>query len=875
MRKPSVPVLVPICVLVMMLCATIVSTGAENILDTDATGTDLVMADLALRDTVSYTGDPSDWRIYFHPGVRFGTDDRVIGFYDLMVPIYLSDNSILFINPRFSHDSMDGHEWNLGGGYRHILWNDQLLLGVNAYYDIKKHGDSGKYFDQWGMGFEVMGEFDEILKSGGGLGLTGRFNFYVPLEGARSGGDEKYTFRTLGIYSDGGTVYEPLAGLDYEAGFRIPYLSNYVETWVYAGGYHYQGRESGHLDGFCGRIEVIPADFLALDFEYRNDNRQGDEFYGEVKVEVPFSIGNLVRGENPFEGLGSRFGGSRDLAERMVEPVRRDIDIKIETIEPGIGEITGGMVEEIIFVSEGGEVDTLADGSFEHPYGSITDAMADPRIGVTAFTIHVINDNGGDGVAGGGDITGSGVAGFMIWGSGAAHPVYAAPTNMTSGYPEISSTIGVDDDAMEILGLHFNTGGAGLVASGGTGMSIHHNLFSIYGIDIDGFADASIHDNTFDGTTTGGVLIRKGSGLDIYGNRFLGGYGVFANDPGGAASDVHITGNTFDVSNYAMWFNYATGIEGLVIRNNDIAVDPSGGNSIFLQFLAPGSHIGTAGSPVIINGNRITGSSGIGLYSAGDMFAEITDNTVSIGGSGGSGITGINVTSTDGNCGFDGTTITPVLVKRNIITINAVNGGATGINLEANAALFAEITDNDLTGGITARFNAEGIRMNSGSIGTDGTTVAPVLVENNFMAVTSDNSTAVGLACTANGPILSRITNNNMSGGITGNWYAYGILLVSNSSLIGDSSLPTPAPTLVRNNTGAITGGAYRYQLWLDTGTPGGGNYVDWTGNSFTPAGGDGTWDGNYDTGEALPQLPLDENQPVNTNFGVGDVITP
>ena len=33
----------------------------------------------------------------------------------------------------------------------------------------------------------------------------------------------------------GGTVYEPLTGLDYEAGMRIPYLSEYVETWAYGG----------------------------------------------------------------------------------------------------------------------------------------------------------------------------------------------------------------------------------------------------------------------------------------------------------------------------------------------------------------------------------------------------------------------------------------------------------------------------------------------------------------------------------------------------------------------------------------------------------------------------------------------------------------
>jgi len=113
MRKYKFVVGLLVFVLSVVLCATMVSAGNENILNTGASGTDLVMNDLALRDAVSYTPEPSDWTIYFHPGIRFGTDDRVIGFYDVLVPVYLSDNSMLFVNPRFSHDSDDGHEWNL------------------------------------------------------------------------------------------------------------------------------------------------------------------------------------------------------------------------------------------------------------------------------------------------------------------------------------------------------------------------------------------------------------------------------------------------------------------------------------------------------------------------------------------------------------------------------------------------------------------------------------------------------------------------------------------------------------------------------------------------------------------------------------------
>ena len=644
MRKHTYLISILIFILSGILCTTMMSVGADDILRTDATGTSLVMTDLALRDTVSYTGDPTDWTVYFHPGIRFGTDDRVIGFYDVLAPVYLSENSILFVNPRFSHDSDDGHEWNLGGGYRHILWDNQLMLGINAYYDIKKHGDSGKYFDQWGMGFEAMGEFDDVLASGGGLGLTGRFNFYVPLDGSKSSGTgEGYAFKSLGIYSTGGgavTVYEPLTGLDYEIGMRIPYLSNYVETWAYAGGYHYQGRESGHLDGFCGRIEVIPADFLALDFEYRNDNRQGDEFYGEGKVEVPFSIGNLVRGENPFEGLGGRFGGSRNLHERMVEPVRRDIDIKIEAVEStNNGEGAGGLVEEVIFVSEGGETDPLADGTFEHPYASIVDALSDPRIGVTAFTIHVINDNRGDGVAGGGWVI---FPNILVWGSGVPHPLYPDISKMTPGYPSISSMMGASMPFVEVCGLDL----IGVAIVDGTGVTIRDNI--ITGIS----------------------------------------WGIYRSSLGDVGSPT----------------------DPLVIRNNEITVSWTGNvYGVFLEAIG------------------------------GSIYAQVYDNRM-------------DVTSTGGT--------------------------ATGANFQT-------------LGG-----------------------------------------------------------------------------------LIGSAAMPTG----FENNSGTITGATDRVMLYLETSNPGLGHNVVWSGNILTPAGGDGTWGGNYTSGESLPQVLIDQNQPVYTDFsniGAGDTLNP
>jgi len=190
-----------------------------------------------------------------------------------------------------------------------------------------------------------------------------------------------------------------------------------VETWLYGGGYHYHGDYVGPINGWTARLEVIPTDFLRLSYEYRNDNTNHGEHHGEVSFEVPFSVENLFAGKNPFEGLGKRLSGSREFKERMVEPVRRDPDIRI--VHGGSGTGGGTLVEGVVFVSESATASS-GDGSYENPFATIAEAMAAINSGGIysgITTIHVIDDGGG--TVGGGIAD---IASLLIWGSGMRHP---------------------------------------------------------------------------------------------------------------------------------------------------------------------------------------------------------------------------------------------------------------------------------------------------------------------------------------------------------------------------------------------------------------------------------------------------------------------
>ncbi len=198
--------------------------------------------------------------IYARPSVRFGTDDRTLYIMDILIPLYQGQKNVLFFNPRFTAQDIDGWETNLGLGYRHLFLNDRLILGANVFYDTRETSWA-TYHDQIGMGLEAMGE---IPIGSLDLGLTGRFNYYIPLtdpittnRSIGGGTGSGFIFREGGIYSVGSglsvwSVEEALEGFDAEAGFRVPYLSNYVETWVYGGGYHYSGRFVKDIDGLFG-----------------------------------------------------------------------------------------------------------------------------------------------------------------------------------------------------------------------------------------------------------------------------------------------------------------------------------------------------------------------------------------------------------------------------------------------------------------------------------------------------------------------------------------------------------------------------------------------------------------------------------------------
>jgi hypothetical protein len=290
-------------------------------------------------------------------------------FIDLMLPVYGNNNFLFFLNTNSKASDENDYEQNLGLGMRGII-NDQVILGVNAYYDYLRSQSDFDYH-QWGVGAEILTKWVDV-----------RGNYYEPFGTTHNflPTDSPYWFGSSNVFYHE-DVEEALKGWDAELGVLIPGISNYIETRVFGGGYWYDSEflKDNDISGVRVRGEIRPADFLNINVEYRDDDFFGSNTYAGAYLDIPFSLEKLLTGKNPFEGTGEAYAfgkGARTLRERMTDKVVRDRDIVAPRIR-NIDVVDPTIVSEIIYVDL--ENPNPGDGTLANPYQDINDVMTDPK----------------------------------------------------------------------------------------------------------------------------------------------------------------------------------------------------------------------------------------------------------------------------------------------------------------------------------------------------------------------------------------------------------------------------------------------------------------------------------------------------------------
>jgi hypothetical protein len=130
-----------------------------------------------------------------------------------------------------------------------------------------------------------------------------------------------------------------LEGWDAEIGVKLPLAEQMPEVRLFYGYYDFDKRYGGEIPGPKARLEVRAGPYLTLDAEVFEDEELNDtKYFVGVRFHMPFDLGKLFKGQNPFGYDKKRIQQfrSRPLVNRITEDVIRDV--RIQTSESEFSE---------------------------------------------------------------------------------------------------------------------------------------------------------------------------------------------------------------------------------------------------------------------------------------------------------------------------------------------------------------------------------------------------------------------------------------------------------------------------------------------------------------------------------------------------------
>ncbi|CAK9013116.1 Invasin [Durusdinium trenchii] len=300
-------------------------------------------------------------------GEDVGVDDSFSTIEWFMPLLGNLENEMLFGDARgiFRHDGTLGS--NLGLGYRIFDPTYNRIFGVNAYWDHLQTKDSE--FNQLGIGMEAIGPYLEL-----------RSNVYIP--------DVSDTEQPIANAFVGHQLLVnrneiALTGVDAEIGASLPRLGE-LQARVFGGVYHYRQTNVDSTTGWRMRGELNYSEGLALQASVQDDSLFG----------TTWSIGGVIRyvtellpphpqGQKPMDDKffrSAQSGWSSPINYRLGDPVHRLPNIAVTYGEGTVATDGAGTELQFLHVVNGG----AGTGTFDDPYGSLSDALADADAG-TAF----------------------------------------------------------------------------------------------------------------------------------------------------------------------------------------------------------------------------------------------------------------------------------------------------------------------------------------------------------------------------------------------------------------------------------------------------------------------------------------------------------
>lgn len=245
---------------------------------------------------------------------------------------------------------------NVGTGYRWFAEDQNRIYGINGYWDTRN--SNSLLFNQAGIGVESLGQIFDF-----------RANAYTPAVND--------TYQQGNAYFVGNGLILPstaaLSGVDAETGINFPTFYQ-ISTSLFGGGYYYDSNHTIAATGWRVRAEAMFRDCVVVGVSVQDDDLFGQTVNGMIELRhTVFHHTTLARRSMRHKFRQADGSGDGTVRHRLADPVYRRQNIVLQDESSRLTR-PGGAPLNFVHVVPGG----AGTGTFEDPYGTISNAMLDP-----------------------------------------------------------------------------------------------------------------------------------------------------------------------------------------------------------------------------------------------------------------------------------------------------------------------------------------------------------------------------------------------------------------------------------------------------------------------------------------------------------------
>jgi hypothetical protein len=228
--------------------------------------------------------------------------------FEAMIPIQQTCKSLFFADLRVVNlDHENRWEYNFGGGYRWYSPAFDRVIGVNAFYDMRK--TDFHLYQQIGIGLEVLSPCLEFRTNG--YFIVGAGHRLIDDTGLVNIGIANNNF----IFQRVQTIEVARGGIEVELGGRLPVFHRFAPR-AYVSFYSYSAEGVETANGIRGRLETQVTERASLHFSIQHDQ----VFHTTVAGGVSIAFGAPAYQRRP---------GVPTWEDVLHQRVHRDIDIVI------------------------------------------------------------------------------------------------------------------------------------------------------------------------------------------------------------------------------------------------------------------------------------------------------------------------------------------------------------------------------------------------------------------------------------------------------------------------------------------------------------------------------------------------------------------